>query len=73
MMIDIEEVSVSEIMTRWPDTMAVFIRHNMFCIGCAIAPFHTVAEACTAHALDAVIICTDLNRVIAASGRDPAQ
>lgn len=46
------EMTVDEIMRRWPATIRVFIRNGMLCIGCPIGVFHTVKDACDAHRLD---------------------
>ena len=46
------DMSVDEIMRRWPATIRVMIRNGMFCIGCPIGTFHTVTEACVAHKVD---------------------
>ncbi len=43
------DMSVDEIMRRWPAAVAVVMRHGMFCIGCPIGTFHTVTEACAEH------------------------
>jgi hybrid cluster-associated redox disulfide protein len=39
------DLAVDDIMRRWPGTAAVFVRHRMACVGCAIGPFHTVVDA----------------------------
>ena len=46
------DMTVDEIMRRWPTTIRVMIRNNMLCIGCPIGVFHTVADACQAHRID---------------------
>lgn len=46
------EMTVDEIMRRWPATIRVFIRNRMLCIGCPIGVFHTVKDACDAHRID---------------------
>ena len=68
MPIAVEDTSVQDVMDRWPKTLAVFIRYRMHCIGCAVAPYHTVAEACAEHGLDRAPVCAALSRAIAASG-----
>jgi len=40
---------VSEVLERWPATAAVFVRRCMACVGCAMAPFDTLADAAAAH------------------------
>lgn len=46
------DMTVDEIMRRWPATIRVMIRNRMLCIGCPIGIFHTVADACDAHQVD---------------------
>lgn len=46
------DMSVDEIMRRWPATMGVMIRRKMLCIGCPIGVFHTVADAAAAHSME---------------------
>lgn len=43
---------VSEVLNRHPSTMRVFIDHRMACIGCVIAPYHTIEEACAEYDLE---------------------
>lgn len=43
------DLSVDEIMRRWPATIGVFMRMQMLCVGCPIGTFHTIVEACTEH------------------------
>lgn len=43
------DLSVAEIMSRWPSTIRVFIVGSMHCVGCPISPFHTLAEAAEEH------------------------
>lgn len=45
------ETTVDELMRRWPATVRVLLDSRMLCVGCPIAPFHTVAEACVAHGI----------------------
>lgn len=47
------DMTMDEIMRRWPATIRVLIRHGMLCIGCPIGIFHTIADACAAHSIDA--------------------
>lgn len=44
-------VTVTELLDRHPAAMRLFIDRRMSCVGCAIAPYHTIDEACTAYDL----------------------
>lgn len=39
------DLTMDEVMRVWPETLRAFLQRRMACIGCAIAPFHTLAEA----------------------------
>jgi hybrid cluster-associated redox disulfide protein len=43
------DLSVDEVMRRWPGAIEIFIRWRMLCVGCSIARFCTIAEACADH------------------------
>ena len=43
---------VDEVMRSHPTTIRVFLDFKMGCVGCPIACFHTVDDACTEHRVD---------------------
>lgn len=43
------DLTVGEIMNRWPSTIGVFIDLQLHCIGCPIGMFHTLADAAHEH------------------------
>jgi len=45
------DLPLEDLMARWPQTIAVFVRHNMLCVGCMVNPFHTVLDACAEYGL----------------------
>jgi hybrid cluster-associated redox disulfide protein len=45
-------LTIHDLMDAWPETVAVFMRHRMLCVGCVITPFHTVVDACEEHQVD---------------------
>jgi len=55
------ELSLDEIMQRWPNTIAVFLRYKMLCVGCPIATFHTISNACREYDLDKDAFLKELN------------
>ena len=46
--------SVDDVMSRSPQTIRVFLQFKMRCVGCPIACFHTVDDACREHGVDRV-------------------
>jgi hybrid cluster-associated redox disulfide protein len=49
---DDPDLPLEDLMSLWPETIAVFLRHNMLCVGCLIGPFHTVLDACGEYGLE---------------------
>lgn len=45
------ETRVGWVIERWPEVARVFRRHRMACVGCAMAPHMTLAEAGRAYHL----------------------
>ena len=43
---------VHDVMNGWPATIRVFLDFRMGCVGCLIARFHTVDDACREHHVD---------------------
>ena len=43
---------VDDIMRTAPHTIRVFLAFRMACVGCPIATFHTVDDACREHVID---------------------
>jgi hybrid cluster-associated redox disulfide protein len=64
------EMSLDEIMRRWPATIGVFIRHGMLCVGCPIGIFHNVRDACDAHAVNRARFEDELRVVIGGDGEE---
>ena len=54
------DMTVDEIMRRWPATIRVMIRNRMLCVGCPIGSFHTVIDACIAHGIDVEAFAQEL-------------
>lgn len=46
------DLLLDDLMKTWPETIPVFFRHKMLCVGCLITPFHTVQDACTEYGLN---------------------
>ena len=46
------EMPVDTVMRTWPATIRIFLDRRMLCVGCHIAAFHTIAEACRFHGID---------------------
>lgn len=65
------DLTLSELMTEWPETVPILLAHRMLCVGCLISPFHTVIDACVAYRLDEIAFRAELRAAIAAGDAVP--
>lgn len=59
------DMTVDQVMKRWPASIRVFMDYRMSCVGCPIATFHSVEEASLEHGIDAGAFLDAIQRVIA--------
>ncbi len=58
------KLNVSEVLTCWPETAPVFIRHRMACIGCPMSTFETLEGAALIYGLDLDSFVRELQQTI---------
>lgn len=58
------DMTIEDVMNAWPETVSVVLHHGMYCVGCPIAGFHTVADAAHEHDVDLDTFATDLKAAI---------
>lgn len=61
---DDPDLLLRDLMEIWPETIPVFMRHKMLCVGCVIGPYHTVTDACSEYGLDKAEFLAELGRAI---------
>jgi hybrid cluster-associated redox disulfide protein len=57
------DMTVEQVMNRWPDSIRVFLDFRMSCVGCPIASFHSVDEASREHQIDGTAFLAALRSV----------
>jgi hybrid cluster-associated redox disulfide protein len=55
---------VQDVVDRHPQTITVFARHGLQCVGCYISPFHTIADSAREYALAIDPLLGDLNQAV---------
>ena len=55
-------LTVAEVLLRRPFAARVLVNHRMHCVGCAIAPFETLAEACEIYGVSLSDLLEELNQ-----------
>lgn len=57
-------VNLEELLRTFPVAAQVFIRHRMACVGCEVARFESLAEACQIYGKDPEKIAAEIRAVI---------
>jgi len=58
---------------KHPETVAIFERHGLGCLGCQAALFESIEQGAEVHGVDVDLLISDLNREIrsdAAAGKN---
>lgn len=58
------DMTVEQVMTRWPASIRVFLDFRMSCVGCPIASFHSIDEASIEHGIDSGAFLAALQSMI---------
>jgi hybrid cluster-associated redox disulfide protein len=58
------DLTVAEVIDRWPETIPVFFRYRMACVGCLMAPFETLASVVQIYGLDLDCFMDELRQTI---------
>lgn len=59
-----KEMTFNEILTKFPETNIVLMKHQMFCaMGCPMAMQETLEQGCLAHGIDVNKMLKELNQM----------
>lgn len=59
-----KDIKIEEVVTQYPETMMVFMKHGLHCVGCHVSAFESIEDGAMAHGIDVDALVEDLNRVI---------
>lgn len=59
------DMRIGDVVTRYPGTIEVFLRHGLMCVGCAAARFENIGQGARAHGIDVEPLIADLNEAVA--------
>ena len=62
--IDDPDLVLADLFRAWPQSARVFWAHRTACVGCPIAPFHTLRDICAEYRLDEAAFRTALRAAI---------
>ncbi|MCB8945730.1 MAG: DUF1858 domain-containing protein [Ardenticatenaceae bacterium] len=63
----LSEMTVEEVLARWPETAVIFHEYTMACIGCALAPFCSIQDAADDYGIPTATLIDRLKQIIPAS------
>lgn len=56
------DMNIGDVVQRYPNTIEVFFRHGLGCVGCAVARFENIAQGAMAHGIELDTLIKDLNQ-----------
>lgn len=59
-----KDMHFSEVLEKYPETVKVFFRYGLTCLGCPVALQETIEQGCLAHGIDVNTFVKELNRII---------
>ncbi|MCL2677708.1 MAG: DUF1858 domain-containing protein [Clostridiales bacterium] len=59
-----KEMSIMEVVQKWPQTASIFMNFGMGCLGCSAARFENIEQGANAHGINAVKLVEALNKSV---------
>lgn len=59
-----KDMKLSEIISKYPDTSEIFLKHGLSCIGCPLASQETLEQGAKAHGIDVDKLIKALNECL---------
>ncbi len=59
-----KDMTIAEVVMKWPETSGTFMEWGLHCYGCAVAKFENVEQGATAHGIPADDLVVALNKAI---------
>ena len=59
-----EDMNIKEVIDKYPETVGIFAKYNMGCIGCIAASFEKIKDIAGVHGVDVKSFVKDLNEAI---------
>ncbi len=61
-------MTVAEVLDKWPEAVSVFHEYKTACVGCSMAPFDTMVDVAREYNLPLPKLMAALDRVVNSSG-----
>lgn len=60
-----KDMPIGDVVMRYPQTIEVFLRHGLMCVGCTVARFENIEQGAMAHGINVDLLMKDLNAAVA--------
>ncbi len=55
--------TIEDVVTKYPESVMVFMKHGLHCVGCHVSAFESIEEGAMAHGIDVDALVADLNKI----------
>jgi len=59
-----KEMSIGEVVMKWPESAGIFLAYGLHCFGCAAARYETIEQGAQAHGIDPDTLIKAINEEI---------
>jgi len=57
-------MAIGDVISQYPDTIHVFFRHGLGCVGCAVVQERATGQGAEVHGIDVDLLMKDLNDTV---------
>ena len=59
-----KDMAIGEVISKHPESVEVFLKNGLGCIGCGMAQLESVEQGAKAHGIDVKKLISDLNKTV---------
>jgi hybrid cluster-associated redox disulfide protein len=59
-----KDMNIKDVISKHPEVVPVFAKHNMGCIGCIAASFEKISDIAEVHGINVDTFVNDLNKAL---------
>jgi hybrid cluster-associated redox disulfide protein len=63
-----KEMTIEEVVNKYPETIKVFMQAGLGCLGCSAARFENIEQGAQVHGIDIDQLVADLNEIAEKEG-----
>jgi hybrid cluster-associated redox disulfide protein len=63
-----KRMSIEEVVKKHPESIVIFERHGLGCVGCQAALFESIEQGAEVHGINVDALIADLNKEVARAG-----